>query len=413
MWPVNPVGDGLWYHLFARDILRFGTYQFSDGSPGCLWPPGWSGVLAALYFVFGDHPEVGVIANALSGAATVSLIIFLGTNLFDRRTGLIAGGLYAIWPGLIFYVPTMYTESFFNLLLALLLTCLAVGGSRTTARRGAWFGAAGLLLGACALVRGEPLILIPMLGVYLWAVRTSASPFLRSCAMVFFAAALVILPWTVRNYLRLGKFLLVSANGGWVVYYGNHEGARGGYDGVDKATNYQRDHRGNTVAETFLNVQSAALRDTWQFIRTTPGAWVSIMPRKLGQTYLTDRDALDLLSPRMSERVYYWLFWGANYFWRCILVLAAIGIAGVRQWQPRAKVLVLGLFITWFIFHLLTIGEDRYHVPETLALALMAAQGIQLGLSTVFRVLARNRTAASAVPSLPQSLLLGASSPKP
>ena len=38
----------------------------------------------------------------------------------------------------------------------------------------------------------------------------------------------MIAPWSVRNYLVFDRFIPTSANGGAVVYLGNHAGATGG-----------------------------------------------------------------------------------------------------------------------------------------------------------------------------------------
>ncbi len=385
VWPPKLAGDDLFYHLHARNLALVGAYQFTDGSPAVLWPPGWPAFLAVLYLLFGLDAGVGVIANAVLGAATVALLLMLGTVLLDARTALFAAFLYALWPGLLFFIPTLYTETFFNFLLVSCLTALALATRQTGRHRSTCFAGAGLLLGACALVRGEPLLLLPLVLLYAWVVRRSPAEFSRHVALVLLCVCVVILPWTYRNYLRFGRFILISANGGWVVYYGNHEGARGGYDGIDKAVAYQARHRGKTLAETFLNVESAAWRDAWEFVRSKPLAWAAILPRKIRQTYGSDRDGLDLLKGggRVGERGYARLLSLANTFWFSILLLAATGLPLMRAWKPEAKVLVVGVLVTWFVFHLLTIGEDRYHVPEALPLALCAATGLQFTLGKV------------------------------
>jgi 4-amino-4-deoxy-L-arabinose transferase-like glycosyltransferase len=113
-----------------------------------------------LYTLFGSAHQVAILANALLDACTAALLVPLVTRLFDGRTGAIAGLLYAVWPGMIFLCGTHMSEPLFNLLLVgtLLATVHATQGRE---RRTRYAALAGLLLGAAALVKAEPLILLP------------------------------------------------------------------------------------------------------------------------------------------------------------------------------------------------------------------------------------------------------------
>jgi hypothetical protein len=44
-----------------------------------------------------------------------------------------------------------------------------------------------------------------------------------------FGTAIVVLPWTIRNYVQFNKFILVSNNGGVNFWMGNNPNAYGGF----------------------------------------------------------------------------------------------------------------------------------------------------------------------------------------
>jgi 4-amino-4-deoxy-L-arabinose transferase-like glycosyltransferase len=135
-------GDGLFYHLASVLLSRGEGYLEPDGSPGIQWMPGWPVTLAAIYKLFGQEPRAAMYVSALLGGATSGLIVVLGRRLFSPAVGLVAGLVYACWPGNVYYAATLLTESLFNFVLVACLTALAVGATAEGARRTAWFGAA-------------------------------------------------------------------------------------------------------------------------------------------------------------------------------------------------------------------------------------------------------------------------------
>ena len=139
LWvPGVPTGDGFIYVLYAHSIERGDGYTSLDGSPGILWMPGWPAYIAALYSAFGPERRVVLISNALLGATTALLLAALGARWFGRRIGVVGGVLYAIWPGIVYYAGTFFTETTFSFLLASTLVLLT-SAARATVRRSAWF----------------------------------------------------------------------------------------------------------------------------------------------------------------------------------------------------------------------------------------------------------------------------------
>jgi len=404
LWaPGEPAADGIFYRAYAEHIARGWGYVDLDGSPVVRWMPGWPLLLGALYRVFGSITLVATLANTVFDAATAALVAALGARLFRRRVGLVAGGLYACWPGMVFLCATHMSEPLFNLLLVgtlLLVVVACEAGSRRTAR----FAAAGLCLGSAALVKAEPLVMSPAILLALWQARRSRADFARAGAAVFLATAAVLTPWTIRNYVEFDRFLPTAASGGIGVYLANHPGATGGQDLRTNRALQQRFRREN-AALTAIARNDAGWRDAWAFVRAHPDEELRIVANKLRITYLGDARGAKLVRGLGPEKSWHlgagaWrrLQLTSDSYWFAMLGLALVGLGTLRSWKPgSALLLLLGVLAPWFCLHVVLLGGPRYHVPQIPALALLAARGVD-AIATAAR---QRRRASSPVEHKP------------
>jgi hypothetical protein len=283
---------------------------------------------------------------------------------------------------MIFLCGTHMSEPLFNaLLVGSLLLC--VNANEAASRRPARFAAAGLCLGAAALVKAEPLIVMPGIALYLWQTRRDGADFLRATALVLLVASAMLVPWTVRNYLTFDRFLPTAASGGIGVYLANHPGATGGQDFLANRA-LQRQFKRENAAWTAIARNDAGWRDAWAFVRANPGEELRIIGNKLRLTYLGDARGAKLvrgLGPesgwRLAPKTWRTLQWTANGWWFAMLALAAIGLATAPRWRPGvAALLLLGVLLPWLGLHVVLLGGPRYHVPQIPVLALLAACGV-------------------------------------
>jgi 4-amino-4-deoxy-L-arabinose transferase-like glycosyltransferase len=385
LWaPGEPAADGIFYRAYADNIARGWGYIDFDGSPVVRWMPGWPLLLGGLYRIFGSSTLVATLANAVLDATTAAVVAALGARLFRRRIGLVAGALYAGWPGMIFLCATHMSEALFNLLLAgtLLLTVIAC---RAATRRTLRFAAAGLCLGGAALVKAEPLVMSPAIALTLWHSRRSRADFLRAAAAFFLMAAAVLTPWTIRNYVAFDRFLPTAASGGIGIYLANHPGATGGQD-LRANRAIQKLYRRENAAATSIARHDAGWRDAWAFVRAHPDEELRIVANKLRLTYLGDARGAKLVRGMGPEAGWHlgagtWrrLRLTADSYWFAMLALALAGLATFRSWQPgAAPLLLLGVLLPWLCLHVVFLGGPRYHVPQIPALALLAACGADL-----------------------------------
>ncbi len=218
---IPPAADGAYYHLLAGRIAsgRGYTWLWPDGvvTYAAHYPVGYPALLAGAYGVIGATPAVGMLVNAVIGAAGA----WAAFDLLARGTGqrlALAGGLaVALHPALVPYTAALMTE---GVTAALLVLSAAFAARARDAVRGrsalGWLAAAGIVLGVATLVRPQSLALAPLLGCL--AARpllAGAAPRLRLAMGVTALAIAVCAPWTARNCRRMERCALVSVNGGW------------------------------------------------------------------------------------------------------------------------------------------------------------------------------------------------------
>ena len=128
--------------------------------------------------------------------------------------GLAAAGLTGAYAYFVFFNAALMTQTFYITLLA----ALDRPGDRRTRPR-LW--AALACLGAGVLLRQTLLLYVPLLFAWLtWHLRGRARG--RDVALSIGLIVACVVPWTVRNYVVFGDFLLLNSNGGYFLYASNH-----------------------------------------------------------------------------------------------------------------------------------------------------------------------------------------------
>ncbi len=384
LWaPGEPTGDGIFYHQHGIDLAAGNGYVNLDRSPANTWMPGWPALLAALYAVFGVHAQLAMFANALFGALTAVGLARLGAALFGERAGRSSGVLYALWPGAIYFSATLFNEALFSLLFVVALN-LAVAAAGATSRRAQRFALTGLALGACALVKAEPLVLCVPIAAYFFVRRVDLRGFALCAALCFGVTLACVAPWTLRNYLTFDRFIPTAAGGGMVVAAANHAGASGGNDLAYLLAYLER----LGVADAPLAEQTLAMHDhAWAearaFAYTQPVEALRLVGRKLALTYAGDSGGAELVRGHfgrdnwfLDEATWRRLAVIADTWWWSVLVLCGVGAMALVREALATRVLLVGLWMTWISLHAVFMGGMRFHVPELLLFGLVAGLGV-------------------------------------
>ena len=275
--------DAKYYDRWAREIA-----EGRAPSEAYFMTPLYPYFLATIYRLFGRDLLLVRLIQAGLGSLSAVLVFYLGTDVFDRRVGILAGLVTATYGALIFYDGSILLTPLLvllNLLSLFLLVRADITGKPVV------YAMAGLSLGFAAVGRAAVLAFIPVALVWVWLgsgmgakdgsreggavgervdgkrpktvpkahprksgagrstgrVRAGA----RAAALVLLGVLVVIVPVTVRNYVVARDFVIVTSNGGLNFYIGNSEIASGSYvrpEGLDIV----EDADGERIAEEDL-----------------------------------------------------------------------------------------------------------------------------------------------------------------
>jgi 4-amino-4-deoxy-L-arabinose transferase-like glycosyltransferase len=292
----EPVWDGHYYDFGARRIAEGHGYsddRIVDGQvewhPWCHYPVGYSGYLAAFYWLFGARPWVLHVANAVSGALVAVVVFLLGKEELSLRRARLAGVLTAVHPGLVLYGALVMGE-ILAALGVLLAFWVAVRGARAW---GAWRGVAAgaLVLGVSALVRPQALLCAPFLAL------ATGGPLLARIKVAALACAVAlvpVLPWTARNCAVMDGCALVSTNAGWNLAIGSFPRATGRFETL-RSSDGCREVTGQVQQDRCWFAYGL------EHIAAAPGRWLGLVPAKLSHTFDHESFAVEYLREARPE----------------------------------------------------------------------------------------------------------------
>ncbi|HVO54620.1 MAG TPA: glycosyltransferase family 39 protein [Solirubrobacterales bacterium] len=226
--PQHPVDDARAYARISRALYEGEGYTQGPGfgylQSASNYQPGLPLTVAGLYEVRRAPDErFARIVLVLLSALAVPFAFAIGRRLGGSAAGLIAAAAVAIYPALLEYSGMLMTEPVGTALLAGAYLLVL----RAHERQRPWrWAAAGLAIGALAMLRPEYLpfvIVLPALAAWPWrrgapggARRWRLAALMAGCAL------LVLLPWTVRNYVAFERLVPLSTGGGQVLYEGSY-----------------------------------------------------------------------------------------------------------------------------------------------------------------------------------------------
>ena len=164
------------------------------------------------------------------GSLISLLILSLGSRLFQKTAGLLAALIYALYGNVIILESTLEPTVFILLfnLLAIHFLLLAKDNFRSSSQSMALALIGGLFVGLSIITKPNALLFLPLVIGWLLFFRTGTLTFHKRLAqaLIYCASALaVVTPVTVRNYVKLNDFVLVTADAGKVFYHGNSKRA--------------------------------------------------------------------------------------------------------------------------------------------------------------------------------------------
>ena len=174
--------------------------------------------LISLYRLFGINYLVPLIVQMLLDVAACAAMYWVGKFTFSKLTGLLTALALAVYGPPISY-QVCYGQ--LSLTTPFLVFSIFFFFKFFAAQRWFYLVMSGAMLGLCALSRPTMLVLLPVLGIWLFWQKVSFRYFIWQTAWLLAGLILVISPITLHNYRATGKFVLISEQGDINFYFGN------------------------------------------------------------------------------------------------------------------------------------------------------------------------------------------------
>lgn len=282
-----PTSDSAWYVNRATTLLEQGTYS-EGGYRTAYWPVGYPAFLWFLFAATGPSLLAAKLANlAMASLSFWLLYFFVMRSFHDELTARITVLLLTLYPNNAAYVPLLLTETLYLFLL------LGASAGLFLRRRWQRIFVAGILFGLATLVKTQTILLIPVAVIVAfmneWSWTNLWHAVLRG-SLVGIVAALVVCPWTIRNYLVFDALVPVSTNGGVSLLAGNNPSVVGDYRHDYSDTDELFASVPRNVADQ-LHSDRRARDVAIEWIKTHPWLFISLIPKKVFRLWAPDGEA--------------------------------------------------------------------------------------------------------------------------
>jgi 4-amino-4-deoxy-L-arabinose transferase-like glycosyltransferase len=386
--------DSVWYDTTAQHLAAGDGYVFDpavwkapDGSriypdenalsPTALWPPGYPLTLAVVYKLTGDSLNAARLLNVLLGAATAALVYLIARRLFDRTAAVIAGATVALLPSHVLFTTVLLSETLFGFLLALVLCATVYLLLDERPPRLPAVLVVGALTAFAGYVRGEFLAYGAVLALLL-LLRWRREALLPLAALAA-GAALVLVPWTVRNAATMGEPIVGTTGAGRVMYQGHNPESDGGASLI-ATTQLEAKYAGMSRKDIELKSNREGSRLAREWALDHPLDELALVPKRLYRLFRSDESGVTWVQSNKP-------WFGAEGADRLIrlssfLFFGLIGVALASAplwWRPRdTRFWALFGIVPFYIavFGVLFIGDPRYHYAMYLPIAVFASPGL-------------------------------------
>jgi len=381
----EPVFDASAYATIAANLERGEGFTLGEAAtqPASNYSPGVPLFVAGVYEVTGGvHERTARVLLALIGSLAVLFTYLIGRRLSGPVAGLIGAAAIAIYPALLEYQGMLMGEPLATTLLSgavLAIFC-------TDAGRGLKWFLPGALLGALMLVRPEYLgvALLVSLVVLVKNGRDEWRNSLTSAAVLLAGAAIVVVPWTVRNAIVLDRFVPVSTGGGQVLFAGTYLPSDGDPENVgEKVVERHPELFGSRAVEQLRLEQILARLAAARY----PGTETDQALGRMGREQLWDDLSEEPLEYAGFVATKVWRIWtrgqrevmqepGWRLFHWALVVFGLVGLAVLAAQRRWEALLIATIFVAITALSALLVASPRRVLAMLPLVAALAGVGV-------------------------------------
>ncbi len=344
--------------------------------------------LSTIYRLLDSSVMHAKALQSILGSITCLLTFVLGTRVFGRSVGILAGLIAAFYGPMIFWEAELVASglgAFWTVVLLLLLIRKVEEQSYNLLF---FIG----LTGALAIMT-RPAFLLFVLATSSWVIfiqarfYRSVTPVVQRAAVLFAGFLFVALPVLFLSYQATGRAKLMPSSGGFNAYIGNNEDAcrtlniRPGPD-FDQLLNWPVSQGYKTNAEQSRFFYGKVR----EFVSEEPLLFLKGLARKTGQ-YLNGTE-----TPRTVDiyvfhewssliRILVWKVAAFGFPWGILFPLAVLGL--IYRWKQTPTPIVL-LIMLYPVLLITIFMAGRYRIPVIPVMSILAAAGC-FSLAETFR----------------------------
>jgi len=192
---------------FAQVFIQHGTFGLVPGFESASTQPLYAFFLIPIYWVFGRSWGAVGIAQILVALAAALLVARIGRRWLSPAAGLLAGLVMTLHPYL-FWHDIHVNREILDTTLATGIVALTLSVAERRNVRGAL--GLGVVLGLAVLSNTRLLLLPVAVGLFLLVLRGDRKRMAGVTAIAMAVAALVVVPWVVRNRIEVGCFAVTT-----------------------------------------------------------------------------------------------------------------------------------------------------------------------------------------------------------
>ncbi len=378
-----PKSDELSYSVLGMRLADGYGYSFPIGwypgfilpdTPTSHWSFLYTAFVAGVYSIAGFHPLAVRLTSAVLGGILLPYMVYrLGRRIWPKRSNLalLAAGLAAVYAYFILYSAQLMTETFY-------ISAVLWSLERSMALMQAWREdnherqkkllmavGLGVSLGLAALFRQSilpwALFSFALLICYGWRAGCLRDAFLNLLLAGLILIAF-ILPFTIRNYMVYGDFMLLNSNAGYAMYSAQHPMHGTSFQAFGVAP-LPEDL--DPMPENEAQWDRALLRQGFRFIADNPARYALLSVSRIADFFMFWPAQQTTLVHNIGRLLSFALF----------LPFMIYGLLiSTQEWRRYWFLYTFILFYT--MLHVLTWSMIRYRLPVDAVLLLFAALAI-------------------------------------
>jgi len=326
-------------------------------------PPAYPVFLAGIYLFFGESILAVRMVESVMGALLAVIIALIGKRIGGQTVGAIAGILWSIYPLGVFIVGVLYPTNLLTVLLAGGVLCFLPDSQQEFSPKRLF--AAGVLWGLAALTIPVVLATIGVIG--LWLIYWGRGNRPRLPSLLFLGAALVVLPWVIRDFYVHGRVVLIDPR--VTQHLPRMRSAEGELQsGKVEAILNHPDEFASRFAGHFLHFwqlyPDRMAMDKPQYREE----WHKMDQRVVKDTILATNDLINAVGILST---------GPLFLFAIIGTLAMF----VEQKRRRYVSLLWGLILSFAVIYSMFVTRTRYRIPIEPYITILSAYGLKMAWS--------------------------------